>query len=579
MRIREVRISGLRSIAPGVRLLGEGEGSSRAWRLVWEPHSVRLALPVAPAPGKPMLSALIGANSAGKSTVLLALHHFFGPTTKLDPELFHGKSSAAPVVVQVTLEGVLEQPGAWHHAHCRRRGKCWSLTVASVWQGERRLRLLQRPDGLFVRQSARDRAEVEKLLPAWRVIWADGLRRMETSLERRSLLGDLVDDLLAQAGQRGALGRAQALLAELATLLARREQEAWEPVAALEQRLGVGLAAITPQPKLVRLELAAGLPTLRDLFARSVLQIDDGVALELERHGLGVQRSLVVAVLYAWCEMVRRAQHDYLFAIEEPEIYLHPHATRVLLARLEEIAARDQVIFTTHAGDFVNRTPPEQIAVVRRDAEGRTRVTQPELRGLNPDALLKVQRYLQEDRSDMFFARAVILVEGQAEYFALPAFARTLGIDLDATGVSVVFVNGIGNFAVYHAILAALGIPHVVMMDGDGKAAARQRESAHLGDTVVVLPHDFEHLLVGTLKPERLLALVNECLARRGRPPRPALGDARTRGHALAELGKPLVGRVAGEMLQRDEVRRLEPVVTVLTAAVRLAGRFNQIIT
>lgn len=579
MRVSEVRISGLRSIAPGVRLLTDEEGGNRVWRLIWEAQSVRLVLPVNPGLGRPLLSALIGANSAGKSTVLLALHHFFGATTKLDTDLFHGKTSVAPVVVQVTLVGALAQPTTWQQAHCARRGKQWSLTVASVWQGDRRLRLLQRSDGLFVRQSARDRAEVEKLLPAWRVIWADSVRRPETDLERPGLLSDLVDDLLAHAGGHGALGRVAALLAELSTLLAHREDPAWEAVAQLEQRLGVGLAAITPQPKQVRLQLGAGLPSLRDLFARSALQIDDGVALDLERHGLGVQRSLVVAVLHVWCEVVRRSTQDYLFAIEEPEIYLHPHATRVLLAQLEEIAGRDQVIFTTHAGDFVNRTPPDQVAVVRRDARGHTRVTQPDLRSLSADTLWKVQRYLQEDRSDMFFARAVILVEGQAEYFALPAFARTLGIELDAVGVSVVFVNGIGNFAVYHTLLAALGIPHVVVMDGDGEAPARRRQYADLGDTVVVLSQDFEQMLVDGLTPERLLAVVNECLARRGRPPRTVLGDVRRRNRELADLGKPLVGRVAGELLRRDEVRRLEPVVTALVAAVRLAGRFNEIIT
>jgi len=560
-------------------LLVEDEGGNRVWRLVWEAQSVRLGLPVNPGPGRPLLSALIGANSAGKSTLLLALHHFFGATTKLDADLFHDKTSAVPVVVQITLVGAIEQPTAWQQTYGTRRGEQWSLTVASVWQGERRVRLLQRADGLFVRQSARDRAEVEKLLPVWRVIWADSLRRPETNLERPGLLSDLVDDLLAHAGHHGALGRVAALLTELSTLLAHREDPAWAAVTQLEQRLGAGLAAITPQPKQVRLQLGAGLPTLRELFARSVLQIDDGVALDLEQHGLGVQRSLVVAVLHTWCEVVRRSTQDYLFAIEEPEIYLHPHATRVLLARLEEIAGRDQVIFTTHASDFVNRTPPGQVAVVRRDAGGHTRVTQPDLRSLSADALWKVQRYLQEDRSDMFFARAVILVEGQAEYFALPAFARTLGIDLDAAGVSVVFVNGIGNFAVYHTILAALGIPHVVVMDGDGEAAARRRQYADLGDAVVVLPQDFEQMVVDGLSPERLLALVNECLARRGRPPRAALGDVRRRSRELADLGKPLVGRVAGELLYREEVCRLEPVVTALVAAVRLAGRFNEIIT
>src|SRR5690606_36445035 len=182
------------------------------------------------------------------------------------------------------------------------------------------------------------------------------------------------------------------------------------------------------------------------------------------------------------------------------------------------------------------------IFTVHRDQAG-SHVVQPKLAALAPDLLVKVQRYLQEDRSDMLFARAVILVEGQAEYYALPAFARTLGLDLDRAGISVVFVNGIGNFPIYHQILAAFHIPHVILMDGDGQQQARQRSYADLADALFVLPQDFEHLLVGALTPARVLALLNECLARRRRPLRAHLantnGDPPRRAHELAKAANP----------------------------------------
>jgi putative ATP-dependent endonuclease of the OLD family len=371
------------------------------------------------------------------------------------------------------------------------------------------------------------------------------------------------------------LARMAALMGEMERLVARPSDGegvagGWEPVVALEQRLAQGLASITPQPKHVRLQLAAGLPTLRGMIAQSILSIDDGVELGLEHHGLGMQRSLVISILRTWCEYVRNRRRDYLFAIEEPEIYLHPHANRVLLSLLEEIAGHDQVLFTTHSSEFVNRTPLTNIITVYRDHAG-THAVQPKLTRLAPDTLVKVQRYLQEDRSDMLFARAVILVEGQAEYYALPAFARTLGLDLDRAGVSVVFVNGIGNFPTYHEILAAFYIPHVILMDGDGQQAARQQSHAHMADALFVLPHDFEHLLVNALTPVRLLAVMNECLARRGKPLRSHLDDPRQRAKELANVGKPLVGRVAGELLARSEVTEMVAVVGTLQGALALA--------
>jgi putative ATP-dependent endonuclease of OLD family len=362
-----------------------------------------------------------------------------------------------------------------------------------------------------------------------------------------------------------------ALMTEMEVLVARSNEDAgWEAVAALEQRLAQGLASITPQPKQVRLQLAAGLPSLRNIIAQSILSIDDGVELEVDHHGLGMQRSLVVSILRTWCDYVRTDARDYLFAIEEPEIYLHPHANRVLLNLLEEIAGHDQVLFTTHSSEFVNRTPLTNVITLHRDMSG-SRVVQPKLTQLAPNTLVKVQRYLQEDRSDMLFARALILVEGQAEYYALPAFARTLGLDLDRAGVSVVFVNGIGNFPTYHEILAAFQIPHVILMDGDGQQAARQQSHAAIADALFVLPQDFEHLLVGTLSPVRLLALMNECLARRGKPLRSDLVEPRVRAKELASLSKPLVGRVAGELLTRAEVSEMGAIVGTLQGALALA--------
>jgi putative ATP-dependent endonuclease of OLD family len=242
----------------------------------------------------------------------------------------------------------------------------------------------------------------------------------------------------------------------------------------------------------------------------------------------------------------------------------------MLLNMLEEIAMRDQVLFTTHSSEFVNRTPLSNIVTVYRGGAG-SRLVQPRLARLAADALVKVQRYLQEDRSDMLFARAVILVEGQAEYYALPAFARTLGLDLDRAGVSVVFVNGIGNFPTYHEILAAFHIPHVILMDGDGQQSERQRSYAALADALFVLPQDFEHQLVSALATNRLLALMNECLARRGKPLRGTLAEPRQRARELANIGKPLVGRVAGELLTRAEVSAMSAVAGTFQGALELA--------
>ncbi len=69
-------------------------------------------------------------------------------------------------------------------------------------------------------------------------------------------------------------------------------------------------------------------------------------------------------------------------------------------------------------------------------------------------------------RAEMLFARGVILVEGDAERFLIPVFARNLRISLDHLGISVCSVAST-NFEPYAKFLVGLKIPFAVVTDWD----------------------------------------------------------------------------------------------------------------
>lgn len=75
-------------------------------------------------------------------------------------------------------------------------------------------------------------------------------------------------------------------------------------------------------------------------------------------------------------------------------------------------------------------------------------------------------RYLDVTRAELVFARGVILVEGDAERFLVPAFADEIGTPLDDYGLSVCSVAGT-NFEPYAKLLGALGIPFALITDYD----------------------------------------------------------------------------------------------------------------
>ncbi|NLE43448.1 MAG: AAA family ATPase [Chloroflexi bacterium] len=628
MRIKSLRISGLKCIAPCADLVTP-DGDNAPIQLNWHQDRCELVFPRI----DPMMAALIGPNSSGKSTVLQGLDLLFGSKSKLTSDFFNGADQNSPIIVEATLRGCIGEPDDWSAANCAIDGEEGELIIASVWQ-ESRSSDIRRPDGPLHKIVTADKRRCEPLYPQYRLISANAKLEDEASPGKNNSVTDLIEALLTQAesaSNRSILHKLAQHISDLEGLLDRSNppnRTAWREVEALEEALSHGLRAIVPGDPRARIHLRDSVPDLQDIFKWGRVRIEDGIELDFEQQGLGIQRSFAVSVLRAWCEYggCRQADKDYAFAVEEPEIYLHPHATRVLLDTLGRIAREHQVIFASHSPEFVNYVALDNVTSVRRVGNDR-RFVAPDLSNLQPADKLKVQRYLQEDRSDMLFARAVLLVEGQAERFALPSMAAKLGVDLNAAGVSIVYSNGKSNFPAYHNILNAFGIPHVILADGDGSRTDRETEYRYMANARFVLDDDFEHLLATRLTDARLLEIVNECRRRIGKnevaslPPtaltpenlkrqwwedlrdhlnsdilaehRDAYAQDRERlqqvllelardvvanGHTtpialesrraavLRKLGKPLAGRVVGEMLTKAEVEAMNPIVDAIRA-------------
>jgi putative ATP-dependent endonuclease of the OLD family len=119
-------------------------------------------------------------------------------------------------------------------------------------------------------------------------------------------------------------------------------------------------------------------------------------------------------------------------------------------------------------------------------------------------------------RSELFLARAVLLVEGLTEKLVLPFVFSALGYDVDREAISIVECGGKPNIPLFARICRAAGIPFVVVHDSDRRASgklvpAERALNALIGEMAgkertVVLDPDFEAVagLVGrSRKPER----------------------------------------------------------------------------
>jgi putative ATP-dependent endonuclease of OLD family len=159
-----------------------------------------------------------------------------------------------------------------------------------------------------------------------------------------------------------------------------------------------------------------------------------------------------------------------LALIEELEAHLHPQAQLRLINFLQDEYNENgaQIIISTHSPILASKINLKNLILLKSSkgydlSEGKTK--------LEKGDYLFLQRFLDTTKSNMFFAKGIIMVEGDAENILLPVIAEILGYPLEKHGVSVVNV-GSTAFLRYSRIMlrqdgSTVGIPVAVITDCD----------------------------------------------------------------------------------------------------------------
>lgn len=200
---------------------------------------------------------------------------------------------------------------------------------------------------------------------------------------------------------------------------------------------------------------------------------DRGFSISATEVGEGFQNAIVLAVLRAFEETKRQGA---ILLIEEPEMFLHPQMQRSLYKTLRKIGETNQVIYTTHSPHFVSVPDYRDVLLVRRDDEG-TYVIQSSLAADNK----RREKFLKEldpERSELFFARRLLLVEGDTEKLSYPAYAAKLKLDLDRAGATIVEVGGKRNLKDFAELAISFHIPVGIVYDKDSSDFKDEDEEA-----------------------------------------------------------------------------------------------------
>lgn len=127
--------------------------------------------------------------------------------------------------------------------------------------------------------------------------------------------------------------------------------------------------------------------------------------------------------------------------IEEPEAHIHTHIQKSLFDNINY--ENTQIIYSTHSSHISEVSNIKNMNIVGL-VDSSCEVFQPSV-GLSDEKVGFVQRYLDAIRSNLLFARSVVLVEGDAEEILIPILLeKVLGLSLDEIGITLVNIRSTG---------------------------------------------------------------------------------------------------------------------------------------
>jgi putative ATP-dependent endonuclease of the OLD family len=161
-----------------------------------------------------------------------------------------------------------------------------------------------------------------------------------------------------------------------------------------------------------------------------------------------------------------------IFAIEEPENHLAPY----YLARITNLLSRisidpaAQVLLTSHSASVLRRVDPAQVRHFRLDNLSKMAIINSITLPSATDAAYKYIKEAVQAYPELYFARLVVLGEGDSEEIVIPRIAECLDLSLDPSMISVVPLGG-RHVNHFWRLLTDLRIPYVTLLDLDRERA------------------------------------------------------------------------------------------------------------
>ena len=181
-----------------------------------------------------------------------------------------------------------------------------------------------------------------------------------------------------------------------------------------------------------------------------------------------LERLVVADDVEGFREDVLRIPALTIFALEEPENHLSPYYLARIIHQVRSLLkdGQAQAIVTSHSPAVLGRVFPLEVRYCRRDPD--TRVSSIKSIRMPPDneEASKFMRGAMLAFPELYFARFVLLVEGDSERIVLPRLASAKGLLVDPAFVAIVPIGG-RHVQHFWRLLGQLEIPYATLLDLD----------------------------------------------------------------------------------------------------------------
>ena len=284
---------------------------------------------------------------------------------------------------------------------------------------------------------------------------------------------------------------------------------------------GMGYPGVTdPRPRVsTRLKAIDGLNHSAAISFEVDVITEDGATMPILRlpeanNGLGYQNliSMIFRLMSfrdAWMRVGKASKGTtntdieplHLVLVEEPEAHLHAQVQQVFIKKAyavlrahedlgESKRLRTQLVVSTHSSHMAHETPFSCLRYFRRLPAGMaanvpvsTVVNLSEVFGPASETERFVTRYLRAQHADLFFADAVIFVEGPAERMLVPNFIRAHYDELNQCYITLLEIGGSHAHRlkplIDHLGLLTLIITDLDTLDGTGGTSTQPAKGAN----------------------------------------------------------------------------------------------------